>query len=88
MHQPTAARHTAVTIARYFDQVVDQLQQAGVAVATLSIDLSTTAPMRGQLMTAPGLVLRWREDLGWSTGARSTGPAAHPAQVALLLGTG
>lgn len=87
MHS-SAASHTAVSVAHYFDQVADELHRAGVAVATISIDMSPTEPMRGQLMTDPGRVLRWREDLGWSTGDRSTGPAADPAQVALLLGTG
>ena len=52
---------------------------------TMDIDIAASRPMCGQLLTDPGTVLRWREDLGWSTGRRSTGPDAHPAQVARLL---
>ncbi|WNV84847.1 hypothetical protein [Umezawaea sp. Da 62-37] len=77
-----------MTVARYFDEVVDQLTLAGIDVTTMDIDISFAQPMRGQLLTDPGTVLRWREDLGWSTGRRSTGPSAHPTQVAGLLASG
>jgi len=53
-------RHNAVTAARYFDEVVDQLHRAGIEVATMVIDMPATRPMRGTLMTDPGVVLRWR----------------------------
>jgi hypothetical protein len=81
-------RHNAVTVARYFDEVVDQLDRVGIGVAAVAIDMSDAQPMRGTLMTGPGVVLRWREDLGWSTGRRSARPGAHPASVADLLTTG
>ena len=81
-------RHNAVTVARYFDEVVDQLHLVGIDVTTMDIDIAFAQPMRGQLLTDPGTVLRWREDLGWSTGKRSIPPGAHPATVAELLRAG
>jgi hypothetical protein len=78
-------RYTAVTVAQYFDEIVGELDRAGFAVSTVNIDITPAEPMRGQLVTGAGPVLRWREDLGWSTGARSTGPAAHPGEVARLV---
>ncbi|MGW6442622.1 hypothetical protein [Lentzea sp. NPDC055074] len=44
--------------------------------------------MCGEVVTGRGPVLRWREDLGWSNGVRSTSPAAHPGEVADLIGHG
>ncbi|GLZ31757.1 hypothetical protein Lesp02_39450 [Lentzea sp. NBRC 105346] len=81
----SAARCTAISITNYFDEVVDQLGRAGISVDSVAIDLSPAEPMRGQLTTGLGPVLRWREDLGWTSGARSAGPAAHPGEVARLL---
>lgn len=84
MHQ-TAATRTPVAVARYFDEVVDRLAQQGLDVAQVVLELSPARPHRGQLVTGRGPVLRWDEDLGWSNGAASAGPAAHPAEVAELL---
>lgn len=83
----TAARCSAISVTRYFDEVVDLLVRSGISVDSVAIDLSPAAPMRGQLMTGRGPVLRWREDLGWTSGARSAGPAAHPGEVVRLLET-
>jgi hypothetical protein len=76
---------TPVALARYFDSVVDRLAREGVDVAQVVMELSPTRPSSGQVVTGRGPVLSWREDLGWSNGARTTGPSAHPGEVAELL---
>lgn len=84
MHRNGSTR-TPVALARYFDEVVDRLAREGINVAQVVLELSPNRPLRGQVVTGRGPVLRWREDLGWSNGVRSTGPAAHPGEVADLL---
>ncbi|MFD4668508.1 hypothetical protein ACFWNN_02175 [Lentzea sp. NPDC058450] len=84
MHH-TRDRLTPVSITQYFDSVVDALAREGIDVAQVALELTPTRPMSGQLVTGRGPVLRWREDLGWSNGARSTSAAAHPGEVAALL---
>lgn len=79
------ARQTPMVLVQYFDDVVERLAREGVDVAQVVLELSPTRPMRGQVVTGLGPVLRWREDLGWSNGARSTSPAADPLEVAELL---
>jgi len=82
----TGVARTPVAITRYFDEVVDALAREGVDVTQVVLELSPTRPMCGELVTGRGPVLRWREDLGWSNGAWSTSPAAHPGEVADLIG--
>ncbi|MBB5958495.1 hypothetical protein FHS29_005103 [Saccharothrix tamanrassetensis] len=77
-------KHNAVSVARYLDSVVEVLRSAGIAVVEVDIDLVAAAPVRAQLVTSAGRVLRWREDLGWSTGARVAEPVSHPSEVARL----
>ncbi|WP_053731511.1 hypothetical protein [Nocardia sp. NRRL S-836] len=84
MHH-TGAMRTAVAVTRYFDSVVDRLAREGVDVAQVVLELTPTRPMSGQVVTGRGPVLHWREDLGWSNGIRTTGPSAHPGEVADLL---
>jgi hypothetical protein len=84
----TSAPLTPIAVAKYFDDVVDELGRRGITVATVTIDIVPREPVRGQLVTGSGPVLRWREDMGWSTGPQATGPAAHPEEVARLLVTG
>ncbi|MFD4636311.1 hypothetical protein ACFWN2_03285 [Lentzea sp. NPDC058436] len=84
MHH-TRERLTPISITQYFDSVVDALARQGIDVAQVVLELTPTRPMRGQVVTGLGPVLRWREDLGWSNGARSTGAAAHPGEVAALV---
>lgn len=84
MHHTSAAR-TPVALTRYFDEVVDRLAREGIDVAQVVLELSPSRPRCGEVVTERGPVLRWREDLGWSNGIRSTSPAAHPSEVAELL---
>lgn len=84
MHHTGAAR-TPVALTRYFDEVVDRLAREGIDVAQVVLELSPSRPRCGEVVTGRGPVLRWREDLGWSNGIRSAGPAAHPGEVADLL---
>ncbi|GLY49876.1 hypothetical protein [Lentzea sp. NBRC 102530] len=83
--QNTRERRTAIAIAQYFDNVVDALAREGVDVAQVVLELTPARPMRGQVVTGRGPVLRWREDLGWSNGIQTTSPGAHPGEVAALL---
>ncbi|NUT90730.1 MAG: hypothetical protein HOY78_43430 [Saccharothrix sp.] len=73
----------AVSVTRYLDAVVEVLRSAGVAVVEVDVDLAG-APGRAQLVTSAGRVLRWREDLGWSTGSRVIEPVSDPGVVARL----
>ena len=84
MHH-TGATRTPVALARYFDSVVDRLAREGVDVTQVVLELTPARPMSGEVVTGRGPVLRWREDLGWSNGDRSTSPSAHPGEVAHLL---
>ncbi|MFD5828597.1 hypothetical protein [Lentzea sp. NPDC060358] len=84
MHH-TGTTRTPIALTRYFDEVVDRLARQGLDVAQVVLELSPARPLRGQVVTGRGPVLRWHEDLGWSNGAESAGPAAHPAEVAGLL---
>ncbi|USX54448.1 hypothetical protein [Lentzea sp. HUAS12] len=84
MHH-TRERRTPIAIAQYFDNVVDYLACEGIDVTQVVLDLEPARPMRGQVVTGRGPVLRWREDLGWSNGIRTTSPGAQPDDVAGLL---
>ncbi|MFI9815153.1 hypothetical protein [Saccharothrix variisporea] len=81
MQEPSS---DAVSVIRYLDAVVEVLRSAGVSVVEVDVDLAAAAPVRAQLVTSAGRVLRWRQDLGWSTGARVIEPVSHPGAVARL----
>ncbi|MEU7530936.1 hypothetical protein AB0A74_34750 [Saccharothrix sp. NPDC042600] len=78
------SNHNAVSVTRYLDAVVEVLRSAGVSVVEVDVDLTVSSPVRAQLVTDAGRVLRWREDLGWSTGSRVIEPVSHPGAVARL----